>query len=481
MRSSLASRILRSTQTFATPFDEFLHVQIYCYCHAALHAGILAQMEKIPEPENEQASSRQGAAALILAFAIFVIMGVVGALATTLVPAVPVVFGLGLSPALAVQWIACVGSLSSLAQVHLLNRFGSRNMVVGSLVVMTLGCLCVSLAMAPPAGWPASYSGLIAALALIALGIAALQVSANLLAIRAGRAATVAARLTAAQAFNSSGVLAGVMLGSMVALGAGHSGAAVAMGVARAYGIAAALVLATCFGALFTIRATGSHMVTVAEPHPGEAPIIAALRSRWAVAGAVSIAMYVGAEGVIGSLLIPFLHRPDALGLSLADAGQSVAWLYWGGAFAGRIGGSWLLARVSAARALGVAALPALGACLLAVTESGALAGYALLSVGLCNAIMFPVIFALTIERSEAPAAAVSGLLATATAGGAALSIAAGLVGDRFGLTRSLIVPAIAYAAIAGFAFAVSRQSGLRRAPQDARTTSSVGKRSDLI
>jgi FHS family L-fucose permease-like MFS transporter len=411
----------------------------------------------------------------VLAFALFFIMGVAGALATTLVPAVPVVFGLGLSPALAVQWIACVGSLSSLAQAHLLERLGSRIMVLASLALIVLGCLSVCVAMVPPSGWPPSYAALIAALAVVALGIAALQVSANILAIHAGSPATAPARLTAAQAFNSSGVLSGVMLGSLVALGAGHSGTAVAVGAARAYGIAAVLALVLFVGAAFALRASKP------LPRPASASIVAALRSRWAVAGAISIAMYVGAEGVIGSLLIPFLHRPDTLALSLADAGQHVAWLYWGGAFAGRIAGSWLLARVSAARALGVAAIPALAACTLAAIASGPLPGYALLSVGLCNAIMFPVIFALTIERSEAPATAVSGLLATATAGGAVLSIAAGIIGDRFGLARSLIVPAIAYGVVIGFALAVSRQSGPPPPPQESRTTSSVGNRSDLI
>lgn len=412
------------------------------------------------------------AVVLASAFGAFFIMGLAGAMATTLVPIVPVVFGLGLSAAMIVQWIALVVSgLSSLLLAQRLQHAGPRTVLLAGLALVALGCAAVAFAIHPPGGARASYGALIAALALVALGIAALQVAANICAVQAGRAATAAARLAAAQACNSVGVLAGVSLGAGLAFGTEPRG--VSAGAALAYILAALVTAAVLLGVAFARRTVwGAPAPTVA------APIRQALRSRRAWAGAATIALYVGAEGTTGSLLIPYLHQQSAL--SLAAAGQLVASVYWGGALVGRLLGSALLLRLPAPRALGVAGVLALACTLAALLHAGPLPGYALLATGLFNAIMFPVIFALTLEHADAPPAAVSGLLSTAIAGGAVMSAAAGYLAEHRGLAQAFVVPALAYGAIAGFAVWAERLAPAAP-PQDSRTTSSIGSRSDLI
>ena len=182
----------------------------------------------------------------------------------------------------------------------------------------------------------------------------------------------------------------------------------------------------------------------------------AALRSRWALLGAASIFLYVGAEVSIGSLMTNFLHQDDVFAISLERAGKLVS-LYWGGAMLGRFVGSALLTRVRAAWLLGFAAACAALLCLVVRVSPGAGAGVAALAVGLVNSIMFPVIFTLTLERSSASRAATSGLLCMAIVGGAFLPRLAGHIADAAGLRAAYIVPLVAYLCIAAFAVAAAR------------------------
>jgi len=431
-------------------------------------------MEETPPEDLGKVTPQAGHLALLaVSFGAFFIMGLAGAMATTLVPVVPIVFGLGLSVAMVVQWIALVVSgFSSLVLAQRLQQSGPRAVMLGGLSLVVLGCLVVAMALHPPGGAHASFAALVAALALVALGIAALQVAANVCAVQAGSTRSAAARLSAAQAFNSIGVLAGVSLGAALALGSEPR--SIADGAGQAYLLAGAVSVIVLAGAALVRRKSWGNLAPASL-----APIRQALRSRRALVGATAIALYVGAEGTIGSLLIPYLHLPTTLGLSLADAGQIVAWVFWGGALVGRALGSALLLRVPASRALGVAAMLALLCVIAVLALSGPLPGYALLATGLCNSIMFPAIFALTLEHADAPPAAVSGLLSTAIAGGALMSAAAGYLAEHQGLAQAFAVPALAYAVIAGFAVWTS---GLATAapPQDSRTTSSIGSRSDF-
>src|SRR4029077_919330 len=95
--------------------------------------------------------------------------------------------------------------------------------------------------------------------------------------------------------------------------------------------------------------------------------------------------------------------------------------------------------------------------CLTVTRAPGEFAGWAALSIGLFNSIMFPVIFTLTLERSKASGAATSGLLCMAIVGGALLPSLVGHIAEVAGLRAAYAVPLIAYACISAFAVAASR------------------------
>ncbi|MFI4865877.1 MAG: hypothetical protein ACHQDB_02105 [Steroidobacterales bacterium] len=134
---------------------------------------------------------------------------------------------------------------------------------------------------------------------------------------------------------------------------------------------------------------------------------------------------------------------------------------YSGGAMVGRFIGSALLTRVRAALLFAAAAAAAAAVaailCLTVTRAPGELAGWAALSVGLFNSIMFPVIFTLTLERSTASGAATSGLLCMAIVGGAVMPPLVGRLAEFAGLRAAYLVPLNACACISAFAVAASR------------------------
>ena len=87
----------------------------------------------------------------------------------------------------------------------------------------------------------------------------------------------------------------------------------------------------------------------------------------------------------------------------------------------------------------------------------GAGAGWALLAVGLFNAIMFPTIVSLASEKLGARSAEGSGLICVAIVGGAVTPPLTGWVADRTSLAAALAVPAVCHAGIACYGWYARR------------------------
>ena len=180
-----------------------------------------------------------------------------------------------------------------------------------------------------------------------------------------------------------------------------------------------------------------------------------ALRSRWALFGAVAIGLYVGAEVSIGSIMINFLNQRQVLGLPFEEAGGYLANFYWGGALCGRLVGTLLLTRIRAARLLAACGMVAALLCLIVLAGHGpdrsAMRRWrSAFSIRSCSRRSSRI----TLERSGVSQSATSGLLCVAIFGGALLPLAVGAIADRFGLERRIRVPLVGYAFIALFALA---------------------------
>jgi len=396
-------------------------------------------------------------AAFVVVTCLFFAWGFITSNTDPLIAAMRGIYTLNVAEGMLTQFAFFVAYfVMSMPAAALLARLGHSRTIIGALMVMVGACLLMLVASHLQA-----YAMVLVALFVMASGITALQVAANPLAASLGKPEYSHFRLTLAQAFNSLGVVLGVQIGSKLMLRqdvfgqGGHILPNVERGTAlgaidHAFVLIAVAILALSvliFAFRRNIDTSASHG-EVANASPLEA-----LRSGWAQFGALAIFLYVGAEVTIGSIMINFLNRPDVLGLPLQTAGLYLAWIYWFGAMVGRFIGSALLPFVRASYLLAGAAV--IAACLTATAFllHGPMAAYAALGVGLFNSIMFPTIFSITMERSKASTASVSGLMCMAIVGGALLPWLSGKVADATGIIgTTFILPAIAYVIIVLYA-----------------------------
>ncbi|MBU2426503.1 MAG: glucose/galactose MFS transporter, partial [Gammaproteobacteria bacterium] len=85
---------------------------------------------------------------------------------------------------------------------------------------------------------------------------------------------------------------------------------------------------------------------------------------------------------------------------------------------------------------------------IVAMTMSGSVAMWAILSVGLFNSIMFPTIFSLAVTGLGKYTSQGSGVLCLAIVGGAIVPLFQGVLADSVGLQLSFILPVFCYAYI---------------------------------
>ena len=402
-----------------------------------------------------------------LAFAyvttLFFAWGFVTSLIGPLIAAVRRVFELSYAEATLTTsaWFIAYG-VASIPAAAVLGRLGYSKAIIVALVTMVAGCLIVPIATI--ADW---YPGVLIALFVIASGVTLLQVGANPLVAALGKQSSSHARLNFSQFFNSLGTTLGPLIAAPILLTGGvfAADAIITDPASRAESLrsidlaflAVGVFFAVVAGFIFTARKT----INAAAPAPTAedrmSPLVA-LKSPWAVFGALAIFFYVGSEVTIGDLLTNFLHSPEILNIPLVAAGSMVSW-YWGGAMVGRlVGGLLMLTKIRATTILIVNTAVAATLCLVVTQTSGTTAAYAAIAIGFFNSIMFPTIFTLTLERSTAPIPATSGLLVFGIIGGAVLPLIAGRIGDVSAtLNPVFYVPLVGYLLLVGFSIAASR------------------------
>jgi FHS family L-fucose permease-like MFS transporter len=345
--------------------------------------------------------------------------------------------------------------LVSLPAAAVVRRIGYMRTAVVGVLTMAAGCL-----LFVPASLSGTFAVFLFALFILAAGITTVQVVANPLISLLGAPQTAHSRLTFAQAFNSLGTTVFPYVGSILILGSlatvsanSLSGSALdayrsqeSHVVSRTYvGLAIALII---LAALIWLR---RHRLneTPAEGFRMRQAFSLLSRPRFGL-GALSIFLYVGAEVAIGSLIVNYLMQANTMSLAEQAAGKHVAF-YWGGALLGRFIGAYLLRLVSPGKLLAVVACGAIALILVSINSSGAVSGWSLLAIGLCNSIMFPTIFSLASEGLGERAAEGSGIICVAIVGGAIIPPFTGHVADLAGLRLALLLPALCYALIAGF------------------------------
>jgi FHS family L-fucose permease-like MFS transporter len=383
-----------------------------------------------------------------LCIGVYFLGGFLNSLVGLLVPRLRMIEGLNHTRALLVQFAFHSSYLLFAVPITVLVvKFGYMRSIAAGLVVIALGCGLLAASLGS-----LGYFMVLLALLALAGGVTFLQIAANIVVPVVEPVRRAVSRLTLLQGFNSLGTVLASLAGSTLLLGTGRQRPGdVAEHIRVVLPFLAVALVALALAAAFI----GRRDLLRASSTPRRVPLsgmVDVLANRRLLAGGGAMFAYVGAEVTIGTLLVEYLAMPDILNVSPVAAGQLVG-LYWAGALVGRLVGARCLTRYGAPTMLLGCAIGAVALVAVAISLQGPVAAAALLAVGLCNAIMYPTIFALSLPDDHATATYASMLLCMVVVGGAIIPLLTGIVADAVGLTMAFMLPGACYIVIAAFAW----------------------------
>ncbi|MGI4949098.1 MAG: L-fucose:H+ symporter permease [Janthinobacterium lividum] len=331
-----------------------------------------------------------------------------------------------------------------------MRAYGYRAAVLLGLILYALGALLFW-----PAAGASSYPGFLAALFVIAGGLAFLETSANPLIARLGSAGTASRRLNLAQAFNPLGSIAGVLIGRTFILGetATHGATAVQLPyllIAATVLVWAVLIRVTPFPAIATAPDDG-----VGVGAWGDVRALAGHRRL--LLGIVAQFFYVGAQVGVWSFLIRYAQvaMPGTRARAASDYLTAALVVFMIGRFAGAA----LMGRVRPLPLLAIFAGAGLVCCAFAAATGGQAGVIALVVSSFFMSIMYPTIFAESIDGLGPLTKSAAALLVMAIIGGAVFPAVMGLVSDATGsILRAMAVPALCFAVVMLFAIQARRR-----------------------
>ena len=126
--------------------------------------------------------------------------------------------------------------------------------------------------------------------------------------------------------------------------------------------------------------------------------------------------------------------------------------------FVGRLSGSWLMNRMAAAKVLLYCAIGGIVCMIFVIVGSGVPALVALILTYLCEATMFPTIFALSLKGlSVSNTKRGSSYLIMSIVGGAIAPLLMGMIGEN-NMAIGFFVPLVCFIVVAAFAVKVIRK-----------------------
>jgi MFS transporter, FHS family, L-fucose permease len=241
-------------------------------------------------------------------------------------------------------------------------KIGYKNGVVIGLLISATGS-----ALFWPAANAVSYPMFLAALFVVGLGFAMLQIAANPYVTILGPEKTASSRLNLAQGFNSIGTTIGPLIGGFLIFQY--------FAKSGAHGTDSVKIPYLAFSVVFAVLAVIFFFIKL--PHIGEGSVehgAGALKHPHVLLGVLAIFMYVGGEVSVGSAIINFLGQKSVAGLTADEASKYVA-IYWGGLMIGRFMGAVELSEMKAAKKqILLIIIPVLAWLLLWIAKSAPLA-----------------------------------------------------------------------------------------------------------
>ena len=387
-------------------------------------------------------TSKNSTIALLVLAILYLMMGFITCLNDTLVPFFKAGFVLSYAQSSLVQfYFFLTYGIMSVPAGKIVEKIGYKNGMVTGFVIAALGALLFY----PASIWH-QYELFLMALFVLAIGIVLLQVAANPYITALGPAKTASSRLTLIQGIGSVGTTVAPVFGAYYILSGLQPSHSSSNAVKIPYlVIAGTLVLIALIVSRLTLPEIKPGIKTSANINDATKSIFSFRNFNY---GLAALFLYVGAEVAVGSFLTNYIADILVVKGSIANSYVS---LYWGGMLAGRLLGAVVLRKVNPPIVLTISALMAIGLILVSISNAGSLAMWTIVSVGLCNSIMFAVIFSLSVNGLGRFTPQASGLLSTAIVGGAVVSSLMGLIKDSYSWKIAFILPLLCYGYITLF------------------------------
>jgi len=377
------------------------------------------------------------APALVSLSVLYFMMGFITCLNDTLVPFFKKGFDLNYTESSLTQfYFFLTYGLMSYPASRVVARVGYKNGMIMGFTIAAFGALLFF-----PASLLHEYFVFLTALFILAIGIVLLQVAANPYITILGPARTASSRLTIIQAVGSIGTTVAPLFGAHFILSRLEESTTSSDAVRYPYiGIACLLLLIAVVVSRLKLPAV-SHTKNADAAHESSSPF-GVFMFRNLNFGMWAIFFYVGAEVAIGTFLTNYIA--DTVNIPEEKANNFVA-LYWGSMLVGRLIGYFLLRALRPPMVLASCATVAVALIIISISSNGYLAVATMIAVGLCNSIMFATIFSLSVNGLGKYTTEASGILSTAIAGGAIVSLAQGFLKDSATWSVAFLVPIVCY------------------------------------
>jgi FHS family L-fucose permease-like MFS transporter len=424
-------------------------------------------------------SQRTAFAPLVLIVALFFLWGVANNLNDVLIPHLKKAFFLSDLQSGLVQSAFYLGYFFlALPASVVMRRYGYKAAVIVGLLLFGLGALLFY-----PAAEARQYSWFLAALFVLASGLAFLETSANPLITVLGDPAKAEQRLNLAQAFNPLGSITAVVVGGQFILSGVEPTkaefAAMTQAQLNAFQTAEAHSTQVPYLIIAAVVLAWALLVALTKfPHqagrPDAAEVDATLSAPKAISallarprflfGVAAQFFYVGAQVGVWSFMIRYAqHEVPGMGEKTA-----AAYLSWSlvGFMAGRFLGTAAMARLSPSLLMGAFAAINVGLTLIAVLVGGKLGLHALAATSFFMSIMFPTIFASSLKGLGPLTKTGSSFLVMSIIGGAILTAVMGAISDASAINIAILIPCGCFAVVALFGFTLGRTT--RQDPETA-------------
>ncbi len=338
----------------------------------------------------------------------------------------------------------------------IIKKFGYKVAILSGLSLFAIGCF-----LFVPAANTMLYEFFLAALFIVACGLAILETTANPYAAILGAPETSTQRLNFAQSFNGLAAFIAPIIGGKFILSQNpitdEQLGAMTETAKKAYllsetstvkmpyiilGIAILLVTVLFFFIKLPDIRKGHHEAN----SKGILNAMVHKHLRWAV---VAQFFYVGAQVCVLSFLVLFATKAAGITEKQASVYSGVA----GFAFLiGRFAGTFLMRFIKPEKLLALFSVASIILTLVTIFGSGIITLYAVVGISLFMSIMFPTIFALGIKDLGNDTESGSSLLIMSIVGGALLPLLLGYITDKTGsIQYGYSVPLICFVVVLWF------------------------------